>query len=59
MPEDNAKSGNRTDANSVAITKGGKHHISWKDEINKGSLAEIKEVAQYKNGGGGCTCTVQ
>jgi hypothetical protein len=51
--------GSRVDAQNTPIVKGGKHHISWRDEQGKGDLAAIKEVAQYKNGSGGCGCTVQ
>lgn len=40
------------------IEKGGKHHVSWLDEVRSVPLVEFKEVKAYKNNSGGCGCVV-
>jgi hypothetical protein len=49
----------RSDSRQNTIEKGGKHHVSWLDEVRNGSpLVEYKEVKAYKNNSGGCGCVV-
>jgi hypothetical protein len=49
----------RQDSRQIVIEKGGKHHVSWVDEVNPNSpLTEYKEVKAYKNSNSGCGCTV-